>query len=186
MPSGEAAISYHFRKADSRDLGELIQPYDAIPENRLGLDARFDVVVGFWFEGAWIHKSIDMDQLTNQTFLNFGVDYTFGLGNGLNVIIEHLVVFYDEEAFDLGIPSNFTALSVNYPIGLFDNLNAIFFYNWTDNQIYNYINWSKAWDAITLNFMGYWNPQNYNLPLQSGSENLYSGKGIQVLLVYNF
>jgi hypothetical protein len=69
---------------------------------------------------------------------------------------------------------------------LFDNLNGIVFYNWTDKQVYNFINWSKAWDHLALNFMGYWNPDNYDLPLQGNSENLFGGQGIQVLMVYNF
>jgi hypothetical protein len=186
IPSGEAAISYHHRTADSRDLEEFVEPLQEIPENRLGLDARFDKIVGFWFEGSWVHKSRDLDQFTNQVMINLGMDYTFGIGNGLNAIIEHLVFSYDEKAFDFGNAVNYTALSVNYPTGLFDNLNGIIFYNWTDNQIYNFINWSKSWDALVLNIMGYWNPQNYNLPLQGGEEHLFAGKGIQLMLVYNF
>ncbi len=186
LPRGEAAFSYHFRTADSRDLEAIMPAYAEIPENRLGLDARFDMVVGFWFEGAWIHKSIDVGQFKNQALINLGIDYTFGLGNGLNALAEHLIISYDEHAFEFGNVTNFTAMSLNYPMGLFDNLNAILFYNWTDNQIYNFINWRKAWDALALNFMAYWNPQNYNLPLSGGTENLYSGKGIQVLVVFNF
>ncbi|MBK3516313.1 hypothetical protein [Carboxylicivirga marina] len=186
VPLGEAAISYHHRVADSRDLVGVIPTYEKIPENRLGIDARFDKVVGFWFEGAWVNMAKNVGMFTNQVNLNLGLDYTFGFGNGLNVIAEHLLTSYDEQAFVFDNSVKMTALSLNYPIGMFDNLNTIVFYNWSDKQLYNFINWSKQYDSIILNIMGYWNPENYNMPIQANAENLFGGKGIQLMLVYNF
>ncbi|MBT6007309.1 MAG: hypothetical protein HOG79_16435, partial [Prolixibacteraceae bacterium] len=48
VPKGEAAISFHHRKATTFDLDENIPPFNEIPENRIGFDARFDMVVGWW------------------------------------------------------------------------------------------------------------------------------------------
>lgn len=186
VPAGEAALSYHFRMADSRDLQGVVPVYAEIPEHKIGLDARFDLEVGFWFEGAWIHQGKEMGVFTNQEVLNVGVDYTFGIGNGLNAIVEHLLTSYDQHAFAFDDPTHFTALSMNYPFGLFDNINTIIYYNWTDKQVYNFVNWSKQYDHLTLNFMGYWNPDNYQMPLHGGVENLFGGKGLQVMAVFNF
>jgi len=186
VPAGEAALSYHFRMADSRDLQGMVPAYAEIPEHKIGLDARFDLEVGFWCEGAWIHQGKDMGIFTNQEVLNVGVDYTFGIGNGLNAIVEHLLTSYDQHAFAFDDPTQFTALSMNYPFGLFDNINTIIYYNWTDNQVYNFINWSKQYDHLTLNFMGYWNPDIYQMPLRGGAENLFGGKGLQLMAVFNF
>jgi hypothetical protein len=33
--------------------------------------------------------------------------------------------------------------------------------------------------------MGFLNPDTYQLPAQSGSQNLFSGKGIQLMFVFN-
>lgn len=186
VPLGEAALTYHHRVADTRVFGITLPGLEKIPENRIGLDARFDKVIGFWFEGAWVGSSKNIGMFTNQVNLSVGADYTFGFGNGLNVIAEHLLSSYDENAFAFDNSVNMTALSMNYPIGMFDNLNAIVFYNWEDKQLYNFINWSKQYDSIVLNMMGYWNPDDYNMPIQANTENLFGGKGIQLMLVYNF
>ncbi|MBR8537982.1 hypothetical protein KDU71_20605 [Carboxylicivirga sediminis] len=186
VPLGEVALSYHHRVADSRHLNGEVAEWDKIPENRLGFDARFDKVVGFWFEGAWVNMNKDMGELTNQVNLNIGLDYTFGIGNGLSIIAEHLVTSYDKKAFAFNDAINITACSLNYPIGMFDNVNTIVFYSWADSKWYNFINWSKQYDAIVLNMMAYWNPDDYNMPLQGNAENLFGGKGIQLMLVYNF
>jgi hypothetical protein len=186
LPLGEAAISYHHRVADSRYLDPQIPALDRIPENRLGLDARFDKVVGFWFEGTWVYISKDMGELTNQINLNLGLDYTFGWGNGLGIIAEHLVTSYDEKVLGFTNTINMSALSMSYPFGMFDTIDTIVFFSWKDQKWYNFINWSKQYDAIALNMMAYWNPDDYNMPLQGNAENLFGGKGIQLMLIYNF
>ncbi|WP_430817774.1 hypothetical protein [Carboxylicivirga sp. RSCT41] len=186
IPQGEAAVSYHHRVADSRGVAAVIPSIEKIPENRLGIDARFDKLIGFWVEGAWVNASKDLGAFTNQMSLNLGVDYTFGLGNGLSVIAEHLLTAYDEKAFVFDDSVHYSALSLNYPIGMFDNLNTIVFYNWADKQLYNFVNWSKQYDSIALNIMGYWNPDDYNMLIQPNAENLFAGKGLQLMLIYNF
>jgi hypothetical protein len=186
VSSGEAALSFHHRVVDVKGLSVFSFEEDDIPETRMGIDARFDKIIGFWFEGAWIHKHKSLSFLTNQRLLNVGVDYTFGVGNGLSVIVEHLVSTYDERPFTMTNVNHLTALSANYPFGLFDHVNAIVYYNYNDSQWYNFVNWSKQYDRITLNVMGYWNPLNSELPMQPMVENLYGGMGAQLLFVYNF
>ncbi len=186
IPLGEAAISYHHRTADSRQMNGSIPAFERIPEHRLGLDARFDKLLGFWLEGAWVHMNRDLGELSNQLTMNLGLDYTFGWGNGLGIIAEHLVTSFDEKAFGLTNAINISALSMNYPFGIFDTVNTIIFYSWDDQKWYNFINWTKQYNTLALNMMAYWNPDDYNMPLQGRAENLFAGKGIQLMLVYNF
>ncbi len=54
VPKGEIALSYHYRNADTRDLGPAIPVYEKVPENRIGLDGKIDLAVGLWLEGTWI------------------------------------------------------------------------------------------------------------------------------------
>ncbi len=79
---GEIALSYHHRTADARLLMDAPQ-FAQIPEDRWGVDGKWDVNVGLWFEVSHIRKQKDLGDLTNQTLLNLGADYTFGIGNGL-------------------------------------------------------------------------------------------------------
>jgi hypothetical protein len=185
VPGGEAAISYHHRTADNRGMIIFNDQLDKIPEDRFGFDARWDLEVGIWIEGSWTRKRMNLGTLTNQEILNAGVDYTFGLGNGLYVAYEHLLLSYDQKAFDFANRTSFSLLTANYPVGQFDKLSAIVYFNWTNKTIYNFVSWQKQFDNIMLYIMGYWNPVYYQLPAQSGTTNLYSGKGIQLMLVFN-
>ncbi|HKK80752.1 MAG TPA: hypothetical protein VJ909_00805, partial [Prolixibacteraceae bacterium] len=126
-------------------------------------------------------KNIGM--YTNQAALCIGADYTFGVGNGLNVVFEHLLFAYDEKPFAMNNPYSFSTLSVNYPMGFSDNLSAMFYYDWNNNDIYNLVTWNHRFRHFTFYAMGYSNPQNYNIPLSANEVNLFAGTGIQLMLV---
>ncbi|MEX2231468.1 MAG: hypothetical protein WD824_04875 [Cyclobacteriaceae bacterium] len=182
---GEGGISFHHRLVDTRNLEGSVPGFPDIKENRIAIDGKWDVGVGLWFEGAWIKKNKDVGILTNQLVLNGGTDYTFNVGNGLNVIFEQLLISYDRSPFDLSEPLFFSALSLSYPIGLFDNLSAMLYYNWANHDSYNLVNWKKQIGKFDLYFLAYWNPDHYSLPQQQDAGNLFSGKGIQIMAVFN-
>ncbi len=183
--TGEAAVSYHYRVADSRSMPEASHRYDKIPEHRIGFDARFDNVIGYWVEATWKTMGKDMGIMTNQELLNLGVDYTFGIGNGLFVTFEQLVGAFDERPFELNEPITFSLLNASYPVGLFDNISYILYYDWRNHSVYNFINWQRQFNKLTLHLMGYWNPSDYQIPTITTSEMLFAGTGIQIMLVFN-
>jgi hypothetical protein len=141
--------------------------------------------VGVWFEGAWIFKNRNVGILTHQEILNGGIDYTFGIGNGLNVMLEQLLISYDEKAFAFSNTTSFSGLSLSYPLSMIDNLSAIIYYDATNNALYNFVNWKRQFNKISLYCMAYWNPETYLIPQQRDSGNLFSGKGIQIMMVFN-
>lgn len=185
VPGGEAAFSYHHRNADNRGMVIFPDQKDKIPEDRFGIDARWDLVTGLWVEGSWTRNRTDMGTLTNLEVMNAGIDYTFGIGNGLYAAYEHLLMSYDKRAFSFLNKTSFSLLLLSYPIGLFDKLSAIVYYDWTNRRVYNFATWQKQFDNISIYFMGYWNPAGYKFPALSGTQNYYSGKGIQVMFVFN-
>ncbi len=185
VPAGEAGISFHHRLVDTRGLDVPFPDPGDIAENRVALDAKWDIGVGLWFEGMWIHKTKDIGELTNQLVLNAGTDYTFGIGNGLNVIFEQLLISNDQNAFSFSQPVFFSALSLSYPIGIFDNASAMFYYNWSADQSYNIVNWKKQFKRFYVYLIAYWNPDIYLLPQQQDVANLFSGRGIQIMAVFN-
>jgi len=185
IPHGEVALTYHHRVADSRNQGELIPRYSEVPENRIGFDIKLDLVAGFWLEGSWVKKNKDLGIFTSQEILNSGADYTFNAGNGLLVIFEQLIASWDEKPFNFRNTLSFSLLSLSYPVNLIDNVSGIVYYDWKNKKSYNFLNWQKQFNNITLYFIGYWNPKNYMIPAQGEGQNLYAGRGIQVMLVYN-
>jgi hypothetical protein len=185
IPTGEIALSYHFRMADTRGMGPQVQEYDQIPENRIGLDTKVDLKVGLWFEGTWITKSRDIGELTNQEIFCFGADYTFGIGNGIYVLFEQLLYANGEQPFQFLQKVPYSGFTLTYPIGIVDNLSAIIYYDWDNNNAYNFINWNHNFRHISFYLMGYWNPEQYNLPQNGAGNDTFAGPGIQVMLVYN-
>ena len=183
---GEAAFTYHHRTADNVGIDGFDNYYKNIPENRFAFDTKLDVTIGLWLEAAWINKNRDLGMFTNQEIINLGMDYTFGIGNGLYVVYEQLVAAYDQEPFNFEKTVTFSLLNMTYPIGLFDNLSAIVYYDWTNKSAYNFVNWQKQFNKISLYFMGYINPKIYNIPTQGTGEMLFTGSGIQVMLVFNY
>jgi hypothetical protein len=171
--------------ADTRDMGSLVPAYAEIPENRIGIDGKLDLNVGLWFEGVWITKSKDIGLLTNQEIFCIGTDYTFSMGNGLYVLLEQLLVANDEQAFQFSRKISYSGLSLSYPIGIVDNLSAIFYYDWENNNSYNFINWNHNFRYLSFYLMAYWNPENYNLPQNGDAGDTFAGPGIQVMLVFN-
>jgi hypothetical protein len=185
VPHGEAAFSYHHRVADSENQGELMPHFQNIKENRIGFDMKLDLVVGCWFEGSWTTNDKDLGLYTNQEILNAGIDYTFTLGNGLYTAYEQLLASGDRSAFRFENPLSFSLLSVSYPIGISDKISGIVYYDWNNKNIYNFLSWNRQFKSITLYIMGYWNPENYRIPALNSSRNLFSGKGIQFMFVFN-
>jgi len=181
---GEVGLTYHHREADLSNLGN--PNWIATPENRFGIDGKWDVGIGLWVEATWIRKQQNLGLLSNQHFLNVGTDYTFGIGNGLNVTVEQLIIAYEEEAFAFQNPNTLTAVAATYPLGLFDNLSAIIYYDWTNQKAYNFLQLGHSFPTWTLNIIAFWNPTTGQLPQQGMAENLLGGKGIQLLAVYNY
>jgi hypothetical protein len=183
--TGEVAVTYHHRVADTRGLGDPLFHYSDVRENRIGFDIKLDLVAGFWLEGSWVAKDKDLGFYTNQEILNAGIDYTFGLGNGLYVVYEQLLAASDEEAFKFQNTTSFSLFSLSYPLSLFDNLGGIVYYDWKTDDFYSFLNWQKQFNNITLYLIGFWNPEKYNIPSLVSGQALFAGRGIQLMLVLN-
>lgn len=183
VPRGEMALSVHYRQVSKNTLGEFPTIVETLAENRIGLDGKWDLGVGLWFEAVWMNKSKNIGAFTNQTALSVGTDYTFGIGNGLNFIFEQLLFAYDEKPFQLSNPFVFSTLSLNYPVSLNDNLSAMVYYDWKNNGVYNMVTWNHQFNNLTLYCMGYSNPKNYKMPLTANDVNLFAGTGVQLMLV---
>jgi hypothetical protein len=181
---GEMALSYHHRTASSSNM-TAVQSYDQIPEDRIGLDAKWDVRIGLWFEASYVHKSRNIGLLTNQSWLNVGADYTFGIGNGINIVAEHLITSFDTKPFGAERVANITASVVSYPLGLFDNISGVLYYNWPTEDFTFFVNYQHQFNKITGYLMAYYNPEIQQGIQENELVNTFSGPGIRIMLVYN-
>lgn len=185
VPAGELALSYHNRTADSRDVIGL-PVLDKVPENRIGLDGKWDVEVGLWFEAVYVSKTKDVGQLTHQHYLTLGTDYTFGVGNGLNVVAEHMLASLDEKAFAFdGAISNTSAATIMYPLTLNDNISSVFYYSWEEEVVSAFVSYEHQFRRLVGYIMAYYNAETTTQLQQN--ELLYNltGPGLRLMVVFN-
>ncbi len=184
--TGEIAATYHHRTADpSPVLPDSITLGETSPENRIALDAKMDLAVGLWVEGALSRQDFSYTDMNYKTMLNAGMDYTFGVGNGLHVMSEAFSYLQGEHAFAASQKLFFGLLSASYPVNIIHNVTAMLFYDFSNNNIYRFINWSLAYDRWSFYIMGFWNPDTYNLYNVDPRTTLYGGWGFQLMAVFN-
>jgi hypothetical protein len=183
--TGEIAGTCHFRQADFRESGmyDTIAYEDPVNESRIGLDGKFDLLLGLWFEGAMTRQ--DLEKYGYQRYLNLGADYTFNIGKGLNIMTEFFTFSNSDKAFNRGNGTSFSAVSLTYPFSIICNLNAIVFYDWSNSDLYNFVNLSWQFDKWSFYLMGFWNPDRFQVYPGMEEANLFAGKGIQVMAVLN-
>lgn len=184
VPKGELTLSYHHRNANSLD--QVITPqYESIPENRIGIDGKWDIGPGVWFELTYSHKSKDLSSFTNQALLNIGADYTFAIGNGLNMTAEHLMINYSKAFLTPKDIKHITAATVSYPLSLYDQLSSVFYYNWPTKDFTFFINYQHQFSNFVAYIMAFYNPTNQEGIQTNELLNNFSGPGIRLMFVYN-
>ena len=187
VPGGEVGISYHHRIQDSTS-SFLSYPADALqhfPENRIGIDGRWDIGIGLWFEGVVNHSKIDIPEYKYFRMLTLGFDYTFGLGNGLGLTNEQLLFSNSEKAFDMSNNRLFSALSLNYPLTLILDITGMIYYDWNQQEFYRFLNLTLTYDKWSFYLMGYWNPEKFLIYRNMDNYDIFTGKGIQLMAVFN-
>lgn len=188
--TGEMGLSTHHRKVDVHNFTILVPENTLLNESRLGLEGRWDVGVGLWFETSFTKLQKNSHNIAlHQDAVNLGMDYTFPVGNGVGMTLEYFRYHIGNEFIKNGLNLNLLGGMFTYPVSILDNLTAMCFYvtNHDMNLWFNYINWARTYDKWSFYLMGYWNPEiSLALGGQIGSKNLFMGKGIQLMASYNF
>jgi hypothetical protein len=184
--TGEIGASYHHRTADPRSIAlDTVFQEDPSPENRFAIDMKMDMTVGCWLEAAVIHQDLTFTSLEHTSMLNAGLDYTFGLGNGLSVMTEGFGYLRGEHFLGTDEKIWFGLLSLSYPISIIHNVSAMVFYDFSNRDLYRFINYSMTFDNWTFYLMGFWNPDTYQLYNIETRNTLYGGWGFQLMVTFN-
>ena len=184
--TGELAVTYHYREGVfDGTFADTLSNSNGFSENRYAIDGKFDLEIGLWFEAALIHQNLDFTNQRYQRLINVGADYTFGLGNGLNLITEYFTYQKTESVFGNGEGIGFGAMSLSYPINIINNLQAIVYYDFANNDFYRFINFSWTYDNWVIYVMGFWNPDNFQIYQNVGDANIFGGYGAQIMIVFN-
>jgi len=186
-PRGEVALTYHHRRMDAaRSLLPLPSGESGrVPEDRLGLDGKWDLGPGVWFEAAVIRQRWAVYPLRYQRVLNLGADYTFPLGNGLHVLAEHLDFAAAAGLWEAGTSRRLTALLADYPLGLLDRLRAMVLRDRTAGEWYRILTWQRTTDRWAIFLVGFWNPETYRIYTTAREGANFGGKGFQLTVVFH-
>ena len=175
VSKGEMGLSFHHREADFSSFYAYI-PHSGpthYPENRIGLDGKWDLGPGLWYE--YVIKKNDPDNGVLgewETYLNLGLDYTFNIGNGLNLTTEFFRYNNMESWQGENKDNNYSALAMNYPFGLLNRISGAVYYNYTNKEWYRFINLERSYDYWSFYLMLFWNPERFYLYNTSTDRNL--------------
>lgn len=175
--NGEMAITTHNRVIDISG--------ESIAENRIALDGVWDIGVEVFFESALIKTDVEDSNQNWQSFLTLGTDYTFGIGNGLTVLGEHLLFTVDDIPFGTTTKKDISGLMMLYSIGLIDQLTYFSFYNWSENLPYHYVSWQRTYDFWIFHVSVFWSRGKNGSTKESQSLASFGQKGIQLTIIFN-
>lgn len=182
---GEFGVAVHTRKTISYD--PLVIDLNGKNEGRIGFNGKWDVGVGLWVEGSFNFTEYSSYVPERTSMLNAGMDYTFPLGNGLGASLEYFRIDASKTMFSPGNSINTFGLMLNYPLNLEEQLGAMFFTIPSQNLYMRYLSYSKSLDNISFYVFGYWNPDAYfSISQLNSNTQLFMGKGLQLMMSYNF
>ncbi len=186
--NGELAFSTHFRKIEFQNPLMSSIKYENLKESRLGIDGKWDLGAGIWFENSTIiSQKNDFHVPRFQEMLNVGVDYTFNIGKGLGFTTEYLFFQVGNKFFTEGLKMHLVGSMLTYPLNITDNISAIFFTIPGEKLYFNYVSWNKTLDNWSFYLIAYVNPEVSSfLNLSMTEKNLFAGKGFQFMCSYNF
>lgn len=182
---GEMAFTGHFRQVDTAGLPLQASAFAGIPEAKFGIDGKWDVGPGIWFEGTRVHKFRETGVLNHQTMLNLGMDYTFGILNGITVGAEYLMVSAHRDPLRLKDPFHLTAFSASTPLSLSDQISAIVFAEWESRVSYAYLSYRHQFQKLSIYGMAFLSSSGEGLPVLAGTNAALLGNGFQIMVVYH-
>lgn len=182
---GELAASAHRRLVDwaRLELPPWLPPARCEPEQRYGVDGRWDAGIGFWLEGVLQRQHGDLAPARWRRFATLGADYTLGIGDGLTVLAEHFAAGQDDEALGGRPATRVSALSLRYPLGLMDTIQFMVFRDWEAAEGYHYFRWERRGDRWRLDLSAWANPEGGSL--LPGAGEALPGLGGRITVVYD-
>ena len=181
---GEIAVTAHRRRVVPPDSPFF--RHEPFGENRYAVDGKWDLGVGVWLEAALIRPQQKVMTLGDQKLATVGVDYTFGVGNGLHALMEHMFIDFEIDPLFGKNRRQFSGLLTNYNFSLWDQISAIFFYGHNERNLWQFYMWRRTYDRWAFNVSVFNNPQSSAaFGLGSQSASAYRGRGVQIMVIYN-
>lgn len=189
--NGEFGITYHNRhyKTNNIDLLptnniDLLPENDNFIENRFALDGKWDVGIGLWFEAEVINSEEHIQKW--QEMITVGSDYTIPLGNGLHILGEYFYMNMTDDFLKIDNSYDFSGLSIDYPIGLFDMVNGIIYCDLENMELFNYFSWRRTYNKFSINLSYSWVTSDNFQGVNSNQSMTMFDDFIKLMIIYNY
>ncbi len=179
--TGQLALTLHHRSAEWQDPGSPAT--EVQPEERLGLDGKWDVGIGCWFEAVIEHRHFAWMARIQRSFC-IGSDYTFAVGNGVHFLIEYLNLSQSDCWKTTDQRSKISAFAIDYPLTLIDQIACYVALDSQSKDLFWTAIWQQVHDNWKVSLIGFINP-DYALTVQTASAS-WRGKGVQMVLIHHF
>lgn len=201
LGKGELGLSVHHRQASlnesniglrnltSWSFGLLRENSTGrlIPEERLGLDGKWDIGPGLWFEITFLRLKNEFLLINRQRAFTLGSDYTFSLGKGLHFLAEYFEMSSGINRWTGREKAKLIAISLSYPLNLLDHLMAIAFHDGQNGDTHLFFRWQRTYDHWNFHLMAFWNPERFRIyQSQNQIANFFAGKGLQLIVVFHY
>lgn len=186
---GEVGFTYHRRPVvtsheSASNLPKSVE--QRFTESRYAVDTKWDLGIGLWLESALIYQDFNRLPYNYQQMSTLGMDYTIDIGNGMHALLEHMRISIADQVFREQEASSITAMMSDYPLSVMDQFIVIVYYDWENHDAYRFLHWQRLDDDISLHIIGFMNPSRNILYNSNVLSNPFSGKGFQIMIVYNF
>lgn len=182
VAEGEIGLTVHGRKVQGLGFMPSPVPADKHQELRYGLDGRFDVEIGFWFELAVMDQVVKPHPLRFVTMGMVGADYTVAWGNGVQILAEHMLSRMSASVFDASSAIHVSALQLSYPLDMAHSVGLILIKQWPDLPT-GQVNWNVIYDDLIFSTGAFWSwSEKPPAPSATNKSALTRGVKVQILL----
>lgn len=187
VQAGEIGLSFHQRRVNvnSKEVSMLFPVQGDFTEQVIGLDGKWDVGVGLWFESTVARQEFSNPNARYKTLFTLGTDYTFAVGQGLHLLFEEFMSIEARHPFSSGATQFMSGLSGDYPLNLLDSVSAVIYYDQQRNDWSQYIAWQRTYDRWQIHVSAFCNPEQKTSAQTDTNLNSLSGTGLQLMLVFN-
>ena len=117
--------------------------------------------------------------------ITLGADYTFGVGNGLVVRVEHMATALSEKALGWDEDAHASAFSLSYTIGIMDTLMAVGYYSWEQKKMAQYVRWQRTYDNLDLSLGLFYYPETGERGALFNQSRDPRSYGAQLMIIFN-
>lgn len=185
---GEMALSANVRRVDTTtsmlQWATAQSPETGYEERRVGLDGRWDIGVGLWFEMVFQHQTIAWPFEWRKAVVG-GIDYTFDWGNGLYALVEQMAAAGSQQPLGWEEEVWASAVMLRYPLNVMDAMQFIGAYGWDDNGVSAHLSWQRTYDRWIINAALFHYPTGDDNPSTVDQPLPVSGSGAAVMLIFN-